>query len=661
MEIDSHRPSKKPRLLPTPSLTPPPLGTSSTSLFSPFRLIGLVTNEGVPFALSSDGNKLVTSAGQSYLEWNVRDLRLLGVVNVGREIKHLECNSEGRGSVWASGKGGVDMFVRGERVKRFELDEEGELLAKFIIFGSTMVALEDEGRRMYIWDMDSDEAARVIDFGPSFRASDIVHPSTYLNKVAVSSSSGTLAIWNVQTLMLLHTFIPSDLLPAPSAICAISQSPAVDLLALGFANGQVTIQDVRLGETLLTLPLSNEGSISSIAFRDGEHSQILATASSNGTITIYSLEGRPRILHTLREAHTGPIARIHFVPGQPVLLSSGSDNSLKEWNLDTPDVPRLLKQRSGHSAPPHLIRFYGEDGRILLSAGGDGQLRYVSLVRDTRSSELSQGSIEKSAKKLHISLGTLRLPAVTSIAFSPTRAKEWDDILTSHLGRQQAQSWTIDSRRKGLHVLPKKVLNGLPARCVNVTACGNFGLVGGDGEVGMWNMQSGIKRRTFSLPAGTTAVVVGVETDGLNKNVIAATTNGTIAWFDFHSASVVGTISVGAGISKTSLKRENGLLLIVCDDFKVRLIDIETRKVVREFGGFHGRILDAAFSHDSRWLITASMDSVIRTFDIPTGHLVDAFRTPSVPTSIAFSPTGDFLASTHVGNVGIALWTNRAQ
>lgn len=68
-----------------------------------------------------------------------------------------------------------------------------------------------------------------------------------------------------------------------------------------------------------------------------------------------------------------------------------------------------------------------------------------------------------------------------------------------------------------------------------------------------------------------------------------------------------------------------------------------------------------AFSPDSRWIVSTSLDSIIRTFDIPTGGLIDAFRTPSIATSIAFSPTNDFLATAHVDSVGVFLWANRAQ
>ena len=109
-----------------------------------------------------------------------------------------------------------------------------------------------------------------------------------------------------------------------------------------------------------------------------------------------------------------------------------------------------------------------------------------------------------------------------------------------------------------------------------------------------------------------------------------------------------------------------------CDDLAVRLVDMETRRVVRELRGFKGRILDAVsiinqhspvleltyqvFSPDSRWLIATSLDSTIRTFDIPTGRLVDAFRTSSIATSLTFSPKGDFLATAHVDSLGVHLW-----
>lgn len=142
---------------------------------------------------------------------------------------------------------------------------------------------------------------------------------------------------------------------------------------------------------------------------------------------------------------------------------------------------------------------------------------------------------------------------------------------------------------------------------------------------------------------------------------------------------LLSTLTLAASVTSILLQRDNGLLAAVCDDLVVHIVDIETRRVVRELSGPRGRILDIvsglfptptdgvltlarqAFSPDSRWVITTSQDSVIRTFDIPTGQLVDAFRTKTVATSLTFSPTGDFLASTHVDSLGVYLWANRAQ
>lgn len=78
--------------------------------------------------------------------------------------------------------------------------------------------------------------------------------------------------------------------------------------------------------------------------------------------------------------------------------------------------PHFLKGRSGHHAPPSKIRFYGENGKHLLSAGRDQSLRSFSIVRDSQSVELSQGSIDKKAKQRKVTRGELMLPVVTDFA-----------------------------------------------------------------------------------------------------------------------------------------------------------------------------------------------------------------------------------------------------
>lgn len=54
----------------------------------------------------------------------------------------------------------------------------------------------------------------------------------------------------------------------------------------------------------------------------------------------------------------------------------------------------------------------------------------------------------------------------------------------------------------------------------------------------------------------------------------------------------VQSMAVPAAITAILLQRDNGLLAVTCDDLVVRIVDIETRRVVRELSGFRGAILD---------------------------------------------------------------------
>lgn len=101
------------------------------------------------------------------------------------------------------------------------------------------------------------------------------------------------------------------------------------------------------------------------------------------------------------------------------------------------------------------------------------------------------------------------------------------------------------------------------------------------------------------------------------------------------------------------------LLAFGCDDLSIRIVDIETKKTVRELWGCNGQINDLTFSNDGRWVIATSMDSIIRVWDLPTGHLIDAFQTQSSCTALSFSENGQFLATAHAGEVGINIWTNK--
>ncbi|WVQ82957.1 hypothetical protein IAT38_005093 [Cryptococcus sp. DSM 104549] len=679
-------PSKQP-LAPTA----PPAGR----LFAPFRALGYVT-DNVPFAmfvhtptgaLATPTVNITTSVGRSWLMWDAARMTLVFAgPDAGAKINDLSATGT---EIYASAGSRVVRYVRGKETGQY-LSPDQSTLGKILIFGDELIVLKEDGTGMFVYDIPHMVLKNTVTFHTTFTATVIMHPATYLNKVLIGSKQGELQIWNVRTCTMIHSF-PHPTPSAPSEITTIVQSPAVDVVGVGYTDGAVRVLDIRQGDLVMQMKVE-QGGITGLAFRmDGP--PILATASSAGTIALWDLSKGGRILHTLRGAHDQGVAGLEWVSGQPLLISSSVDNSVKQWLCDSPTaMPRLLKLRGGHHAPPSCIRYYGEDGKQILTTGKDRALRYTSVVRDSRSFELSQGSLVKKAIGMGVSVDHLKYPVITAIASSSIRSKDWEDVVTAHADDATARTWRVQEKRLGPWTF--EVENGF-AQAVCVTACGNFGLVGSStGEIRMWNMQSGKERKSFSLtgpaPGNTKPKIIaqskaaakskaaaaaakagklnksiqaitGLVTDALNTVVVASTLEGKLYFFDFHTTQQLHQVQLDSSVTAMTLNRDSGLLAVTCDDLVVRLVDTETRRVVRELRGFKGRILDVTFSPDSRWIIATSLDSTVRTFDIPTGRLVDAFRTSSIATSLTFSPTGDFLATAHVDSVGVFLWANKAQ
>lgn len=107
------------------------------------------------------------------------------------------------------------------------------------------------------------------------------------------------------------------------------------------------------------------------------------------------------------------------------------------------------------------------------------------------------------------------------------------------------------------------------------------------------------------------------------------------------------------------IHRESAMLAVALVNFSVHIVDVDTRVVVRKFEGHIAKLNDMTFSPDSRWLITASMDSSIKVWDIPSSYMIDHFKVDRPCVSLSMSPNGDFLATAHVNYLGIYLWANK--
>ncbi|KAL8707686.1 MAG: hypothetical protein Q9220_007348 [cf. Caloplaca sp. 1 TL-2023] len=744
-------------------------------IFAPFRTVGLVSPTAVPFTslpLGKTTFQITTSVGKCLHTYDLS--RGLNLVFISRPqtpapITATVAWKERVFAAWggrsAHPEVGVWAFQRGGKCGELEIPVDlEEAVEEIIVFGSWIV-----GRcstRVEVWRSSTYEHYTTITPSSSRGSIDqstlsggMCNIPTFLNKVLVGKQDGGVDVWNVGTGKLIHTILPLDL--SLGAVTALQPTPAMSVIAIARADGTITIQDVRTDKKVLQLNAGvHAPKIASISFRtdghgagsDGQESGIMATAGiDNGDVTFWDLNDGGRVVGTLYGAHNPPsfsdtgvpggVSRVEFLPGQDVMVTSGSDNALKSWIFDANSlsaVPRILHSRGGHAAPINRLMFMptnSEDadasGKWILSASRDQSLWGWSIRKDGQSTELSQGAVRRKAKKLGLlgknptiddsaSLHELKAPEVICFSCSlnrdggmgaapgaggvwtnaPTKKGTpdaadsgmtgWESIVTAHRGDKYARTWFWGRKRAGRWAF--ETADSTEVSNVAITSCGTFALVGSaGGSISMFNLQSGILRQRFPAPITPAQAkklkiqqlneqepssltprfnpgqgkhqkaVTGLMVDSLNRTVISCGLDGRVKFWDFHTGILQGVIdwSTMTAITAAQYYKSSDLVAFSCDDLSIRIIDIETRKLVRELWGCLGQISDFCFSNDGRWIVAASMDSVIRVWDLPTSHLINAFRVDSPCTALAFSDTGEYLATAHADGVGINLWNNR--
>ena len=545
-----------------------------------------------------------------------------------------------------------------------------------------------------------------------------LQPTPALAALAIARSDGSVLIQDVRSDKVILQLNPkaaqkrniTSISFRTDGLGAGEDGQKAGIMATAGPNsGDVTLWDLNNGGRINGVlrgahspPSSNSGGISGginkVEFLPGQ--AVLVTSGLDNALKSWIFDAKslttvPRILHC-RNGHSAPITTLGFMPTNPDgpdaggkwLLSAGRDQSLWGWSLRKDGQSAELSQ--GH------IRKKAKKLGTLGNALQDGQ---SMTLEDLKAPEITcfSSSLNRDggmgATRGGDAVWTDAAKRKSSADATESLATGWESIVTGHRGDKYARTWFWGRKKAGRWAF--ETGDSTEVTSVTVTSCGTFAIVGSaGGSITAFNLQSGMQRQKFPTPLTPVQAkklklnqangsqssekpgvrdkfgvgvgkhrqpVTGLIVDAMNRSLYSCGLDGKLKFWDFHKGLLLDELdwSPMSAITASRYHKHSDLIALSCDDLSIRVIDTETKKLIRELWGCLGQVSDFCFSQDGRWIVAASLDSIIRVWDLPTGHLINAIRLESPCTALAFSDTGEYLATAHADGVGVNIWNNR--
>lgn len=420
----------------------------SSILFEPYRAIGYVTSD-TPFYLhkNQDERLLTVSVDHAFHVYNLEKLSLVYISNsIKQKIIRMQVHKNFTYTLLSN-----NTIVKWRRMHIEQTYTAfGTQIFQFLVISNLLIVLcEDD--KLHILDIDTGFITKTVDLG--IKAYDFMHPVSYLNKLLIVGEDAMI-IYNIEAQKVIYTFKTLTQSIQKVKIETVEQSPLVDVVAFGLENGKIMVANLKQDKVIMEF--EQDSTVKSLSFSTDPslEKSLLASCTSDGNILFWDMnEGK--IHSVVQKAHNSKaIDKIQFLPNEPVLLSSsGDDNSVKMWLFDVDRdnmlnnhgsniAPRLLKERSGHSDTPTKIKFYGEDGKHIISCSENTHLRNNSLINEHISRNFEG---KKNLNKKKISEFGEDIGKTLDFAFSELRERDWPNIITCHSNLDSPLIWSKET------------------------------------------------------------------------------------------------------------------------------------------------------------------------------------------------------------------------
>ncbi|MGY4536866.1 centriolar protein POC1 [Mucilaginibacter sp. UYNi724] len=191
-----------------------------------------------------------------------------------------------------------------------------------------------------------------------------IKSSAKKDELLIASEDGTVSVWSLKTLALLHSIQVSN-----DTVRCIAINPAQDRIAFGCRDSRVVIYDLE-DYSLIKALIGHTMAVFSLQYSpSGDY---LVSGARDAQVKIWDLKTYTLIQNI--PAHLFAVNHILFHPTRPYFATASMDKSIKIWDAVDFRLRKIISREKGYASHSLSINKLAWYGHQLLSAGDDKRI-----------------------------------------------------------------------------------------------------------------------------------------------------------------------------------------------------------------------------------------------------------------------------------------------
>ena len=543
---------------------------------------------------SPDGNKIVSASSDgTIMIWDVKSgICIRKLTGHGSNVSSSAFSSDGNRIVSTS----FDKTIRvwdansGKCIQILNGHTEDVFSASFSRDGKRIVSIS-RGKSIRIWDIVTGKCVKVLN-GHNERVMTALF-SADGNKIVSSSIDNTVRIWNSNTgdcslILKGHT----------GYVYSAAFSPNDKYIVSASHDKTMRIWDAISGDCLRVIQGQSGGVgyvFSAMFSSDGNY---ILSSSADNIIRVWDVQTG----NCIRElaGHTAKIKTISFSPDDKKIVSSSYDNSIRIWDVSSGNYIDVKKKRF-QGAPVS----YSPDGKFVLST--DYAFGRVHLVDANTFNQLQ--TYKDNAP-----------------IYAPSFSPDGKLVVTANTRDRGIQIWDAVTG-----VCLHRIVNDLVP--VHFSPNRKWILSSSHGLIQIWDVEMDTLYQELK---GHSSLVTSALFSPDSRYVLSASYDYTIRIWDALSGNCLKTWPKQPEVVDRMKISANGNRVLTISLIRncFRVLDFDTGECLFSLHGYK----TAFFSPDSKCIICQSNDNSVKVLDSETGKCLQIWDEDSSVNSICISP-----------------------